>query len=417
MRGRGARVLTAHRALLLADLEGDLAALVDDAEIRGISESERRGTPRDRAPDRLARGRRPAGADATRYVERAVAGTPRHPTRPSSPAGTPTWPRSPAGRRRGAPGAPARGRGADPALLDLQGRRLRDRMEELGLTIGGLSRRTGIDTVTLVAILFGQEDMGAAGWVDLSEALGVPRSVDLRGHPLRPGPRSRDARLLPAGARPARVGRGLRHPRPLLRRGRGRSPMRRPGPEESATVVVCSAEEALRESACEDLARRRYLPLPATGADDAARLCRYARAHVLVLDLGLPEGSAFDLLRGRVEEPGLLEDLGVVALLGPGEDPGLLGDDPALAVDDHLRRPFTPEDLRHCLEAVLRRRSGRDDSVTRVGDLLIDSPRRRVTVGDREVHLARKEFLLLRFLASDPTRVFAKDELIRAVWG
>jgi DNA-binding response OmpR family regulator len=40
-----------------------------------------------------------------------------------------------------------------------------------------------------------------------------------------------------------------------------------------------------------------------------------------------------------------------------------------------------------------------------------------VTVGDREVRLARKEFLLLRVLAADPTRVFSKDELMSAVWG
>jgi DNA-binding response OmpR family regulator len=38
-------------------------------------------------------------------------------------------------------------------------------------------------------------------------------------------------------------------------------------------------------------------------------------------------------------------------------------------------------------------------------------------VGDRSVHLSKKEFTLLRVLASDPTRVFSKDELLRDVWG
>jgi DNA-binding response OmpR family regulator len=53
----------------------------------------------------------------------------------------------------------------------------------------------------------------------------------------------------------------------------------------------------------------------------------------------------------------------------------------------------------------------------RVGELLVDPPRRKVLVGDREVHLARKEFSLLRVLADDPTHVFSKDELMAAVWG
>ncbi|MFT3865204.1 MAG: response regulator transcription factor [Solirubrobacterales bacterium] len=188
-------------------------------------------------------------------------------------------------------------------------------------------------------------------------------------------------------------------------------------PRGLAIVVVCSADEGVREATCEGLADRHYLPLPAAGAREALRICRYARAHALILDMELPEGSAFDLLRERVDDPRLLDELGVVALIAPGEDPDVLREDPALAVDDHLRRPFAFEDLRHCIEAVLRRRGGRDDSVIRAGDLLVDSPRRRVLVGDRDVHLARREFLLLRFLASDPSRVFTKDELIRAVWG
>jgi DNA-binding response OmpR family regulator len=48
--------------------------------------------------------------------------------------------------------------------------------------------------------------------------------------------------------------------------------------------------------------------------------------------------------------------------------------------------------------------------------MTIDPARRLVTIGDREVKLAKKEFTLLRVLASDPTRVFSKDELLRDVW-
>jgi DNA-binding response OmpR family regulator len=38
-------------------------------------------------------------------------------------------------------------------------------------------------------------------------------------------------------------------------------------------------------------------------------------------------------------------------------------------------------------------------------------------VGEREVSLSKKEFSLLRMLASDPTRVFSKEELLRDIWG
>ncbi len=54
-------------------------------------------------------------------------------------------------------------------------------MEELGLTTGELARRSGIDAVTLVALLSGQEEMRAGQWLDLAEALDVPLGWMLEG--------------------------------------------------------------------------------------------------------------------------------------------------------------------------------------------------------------------------------------------
>jgi DNA-binding response OmpR family regulator len=88
-----------------------------------------------------------------------------------------------------------------------------------------------------------------------------------------------------------------------------------------------------------------------------------------------------------------------------------------LGTDEYLHKPFTYDELKVRIKAVLRRRHSRHDSPTRVGEIHIDPGRRKVTVGDREVHLAKEEFVLLRILATDPTRVFSKDLLLRDVWG
>jgi DNA-binding response OmpR family regulator len=66
---------------------------------------------------------------------------------------------------------------------------------------------------------------------------------------------------------------------------------------------------------------------------------------------------------------------------------------------------------------VLRRRASRREGPIRVGEMIVDPLRRRVTIAEREVALAKKEFTLLRVLAGDPTRVFSKEELLRDVWG
>jgi DNA-binding response OmpR family regulator len=53
----------------------------------------------------------------------------------------------------------------------------------------------------------------------------------------------------------------------------------------------------------------------------------------------------------------------------------------------------------------------------RVGELTIDPLTRAVRMGGRAVQLSAKEFALLVALAEEPTRVYAKQQLLRDVWG
>jgi DNA-binding response OmpR family regulator len=193
-----------------------------------------------------------------------------------------------------------------------------------------------------------------------------------------------------------------------------------PGPEFIAAIVVCEDDQATLDLLCDRLASDRFDPLPAGTAEEALRLCRHQRPDLLVVDLELPDGEGSELLR-RIREAHWLQTqidpyLPVIALRPRARDPWA-SPDPDLAADDYLEKPFAYDDLRSRIDAILRRRHSRLDEPVQVGELLIDPARRRVTVGAREVRLAKKEFTLLRVLASDPTRVFAKEELLRDVWG
>ncbi|MDX6511897.1 MAG: two-component system, OmpR family, response regulator RegX3 [Gaiellaceae bacterium] len=85
--------------------------------------------------------------------------------------------------------------------------------------------------------------------------------------------------------------------------------------------------------------------------------------------------------------------------------------------DDFLPLPFHYEELVARIHAVLRRTSPARPGRRVVGEITLDPATRRVTVGERVVTLAGKEFELLAHLMADPTRVFTKDELLRDVWG
>jgi DNA-binding response OmpR family regulator len=193
-----------------------------------------------------------------------------------------------------------------------------------------------------------------------------------------------------------------------------------PQREEIATIVVCEDDDATLDLLCEHLVADRFEVLPAPSAADALRLCRYNHPDLLLLDLALPDASGLDVLREIREADGMESRfdprLPIIVLTGRG---GATDRVRALdlGADDYVQKPFHYEELRARVTAVLRRGHNRREGPVRIGELVVDPARRKVTVGGTEIHLAKKEFTLLRVLASDPTRVFSKDELLRDVWG
>ena len=137
-----------------------------------------------------------------------------------------------------------------------------------------------------------------------------------------------------------------------------------------------------------ELAERARPDLVLLGDTAALEECRSWSREVPLIVLGAPEADAVD--RARALERG---------------------------ADDFLSRPFLYDELLARIRAVLRRTAPAVPDLVRVGAIEIDRPTRRVTVGGRRVDLPAKEYELLLKLASEPNRVFTKEELLREVWG
>lgn len=191
-------------------------------------------------------------------------------------------------------------------------------------------------------------------------------------------------------------------------------------PEPLASVVVCEDDAPTLELLCDNLVAERFEALPAPTASDALRLCEYRHPELLLLDLNLPDASGLDVLRTIREADSSTSrvdpDLGVIVISGRSADAdrirGL-----ECGADDYVVKPFAIQEIVARIRAVMRRRERRRGGSLRVGDLVVDAARREVTVEGARVQLANKEFSLLQVLASDPTRVFTKAELLRDVWG
>jgi DNA-binding response OmpR family regulator len=187
--------------------------------------------------------------------------------------------------------------------------------------------------------------------------------------------------------------------------------------EEIATIIVCEDDEATLELLCDHLITDHFEVLPAPTGADALRFCHYSRPDLLILDLALPDMPAIDVIKKIREADGIEArfdtSLPIIVL---GERADRLRSS-QLGADEYLRRPIDYGQLKARIAAILRRRHNRHDDPITVGEVRIDPGRRMVTVGDRQVQLSRLEFTLLRVLATDPTRVFSKNELLRDVWG
>lgn len=148
----------------------------------------------------------------------------------------------------------------------------------------------------------------------------------------------------------------------------------------------------------------------ATLEDARLRLAGEA-PDVVVLDVELPDGSGFQLLR---EAAGPHSVPVVILTSRDAEADRVQGLE--LGAEDYVVKPFFPREL----ATRARRAAGRSQRAVRppleFGDLVIDLSAREVTISGTPVHLTRREFDLLAHLASAPRQVFSREQLLREVW-
>ena len=190
---------------------------------------------------------------------------------------------------------------------------------------------------------------------------------------------------------------------------------------DQTTLLLVEDDHGLRTFLADNLAADGFDVLVADTVRDAVRLLEYKQPDLALVDLGLPDGSGFDLIARVRAADGIASRLDpsvpLMVLSGrAGELDRVRGF--ARGADDFVCKPFSYPELCGRVRAVLRRMQPRERlGRLRVGDLEVDPASREVRLRGRRIELAQKEFALLRALAVSPTRVFTKEELLRDVWG
>lgn len=181
-------------------------------------------------------------------------------------------------------------------------------------------------------------------------------------------------------------------------------------------VLVVEDDAPIRRGLVDSLRFAGYEVLEAADGAQGLDLALRTQPELVLLDVALPELDGFEVLqRVRSARPGLP----VIMLTARGSEEdrvrGL-----RQGADDYVVKPFSTSELLARVEAVLRRSAERPQSVSAlvVAGRELDFERREASLpSGAKVALTEREAELLQYLASNPGRAIARDELLRCVWG
>jgi len=180
------------------------------------------------------------------------------------------------------------------------------------------------------------------------------------------------------------------------------------------TVLIVDDEPKIVTLARDYLERAGFAVATAPDGTSALPAFHASSPDLIVLDLGLPGRDGLDVARLVRKE----SNVPIIILTARGEESDrLVGLE--LGADDYIVKPFSPKELVARIRAVLRRaeNAAAPADLVRAGDLVLDLPRMRLTLGGRPVELTATEFQLLTALARQPGRIFTRSQLLDAVRG
>lgn len=136
------------------------------------------------------------------------------------------------------------------------------------------------------------------------------------------------------------------------------------------------------------------------------------RPELAILDVMLPDGSGFDLMRQLRERT----DYPVLFLTARGEEEDRFCGF-GLGADDYIVKPFLPKELVFRVSAVLRRSYKEEDPIVKLSGSEIDFDRAEVIKNGEHIPLTAKEHSLLAVLYRNAGRIVTIDALCEAAWG
>jgi DNA-binding response OmpR family regulator len=151
--------------------------------------------------------------------------------------------------------------------------------------------------------------------------------------------------------------------------------------------------------------------------EEALNLAKENNYDIILLDIMLPKMDGLEVCQ-QIRE---FSDVPIIMLTAKGNDMDkILGLE--YGADDYITKPFNILEVKARMKAILRRNKSKSpeekkSNLITAGDMKIDIDGRNLFIENKEIYLTAKEFDLLEILASNPTKVYSRDSLLKKVWG
>ncbi len=182
----------------------------------------------------------------------------------------------------------------------------------------------------------------------------------------------------------------------------------------SKRILVVDDEPQIRKFLRISLKAAGYDVVEAPYGEDGIAKCATMQPNLVILDLGLPDLDGQQVI-GRIREWSSVPIIVLSVRARDQEKVSALDN----GANDYVTKPFSIEELLARVRAALRLKIEPEAEASEfvIGDLMVDVPRRKVSVAGREIKLTRKEFELLRMLAQNAGRIVTHRQILREVWG
>lgn len=180
-------------------------------------------------------------------------------------------------------------------------------------------------------------------------------------------------------------------------------------------VLIVDDEEMIRNVLKEYVEFEGNEAFEAADGMEAVRMCRDNDYDIILMDVMMPRLDGFS----AVKEIRRTKDIPVIMLSARGEEyDKLFGFE--IGVDDYVTKPFSPKEVMARINAVTKRRAGKEEpknDVYKFEGLTIDMAGRNVYVDGEKAELTPKEYEILFYFVKNRGIALTREKLLMDVWG